>query len=481
MPAGGITASVSALGVLTLIGDDSANGVTLTVTPASVTLTSVGTTLINGSVNPPPLPAIKSIKTDLKGGDDTLSINSTSDFVVTGPVVIALGDGDNTLNLTTSGKIELGALTVKGGDGSDTVTVQGGAVGSVVKGAASFSYTNGGSTTTLANVQFALGAKVIAGDAAGNSNELTATSVTGKAFSVDLGNSFPGIANFVDSTLGGLTVRGFNAATVLQSTTINGSVIIKGSYQSALQLDTATVTGNVTMTDVNPNLEALGGGSTINGNLTLTGSGWTSASFQTDTLSEVKGNITVTGGWYNDVFSANGAFKVDKNVSLTLNGGDNTVTIGDGSAAVPIGGGLKIRGGAGVDTIELEWVNVMGVVPLSGPVSILTYGGNDVLSIDDGSTFAKTFTADLGSGNDTISVAQKLGASNPVTFIGTAKILAGTGDDKLLLGVKQGAAGGDPNSRAVFSGLANVVDGGTGVDQFDPTTAEFSGVVPTGW
>jgi hypothetical protein len=482
VPAGSITASVSALGVLTVTGDDSANGVTLKVTPAGVTLTSDGTTSINGLTNPVTLPAIKSIKADLKGGDDTLSIDSTSGFAVTGLVGITLGDGDNTLNLTTTGKIELGALIVKGGDGADTVTVQGGvSAGSVVKGAASFGYANGGSNTTLADVQFALGAKVTAGDAGGSSNDLTATTVTGKIFTVDLGNSFPGIASFADCTLGGLNVRGFNAATILQSTTINGSVIVKGSYQSDLQLDTATVTGSVTMTDVNPNLEALGGGSTINGNLTITGSGWATASFESDTLSEVKGNITVTGGWYNDLFQSNGAFKVGKTVSLTLNGGDNLVAIGDGSAAVVIGGSLRIKGGAGADTISLDGVTVTGVVPLSGAVSILTFAGNDILSIDGGSSFAKTFTADLGTGNDTVSVAQKVGASAPVTFTGTAKILAGIGDDTLILGLKQGAPGGDANSRAVFNGLSNVLDGGTGVDQYDATTAEFTGVVPVGW
>ena len=68
-----------------------------------------------------------------------------------------------------------------------------------------------------------------------------------------------------------------------------------------------------------------------------------------------------------------------------------------------------------------------------------------------------------------------------MTFVGKATILAGTGNDTLLLG-KDAGAGGDANSKAVFTAaLANKIDGGTGINTFDGLTpaqspAQFTGL-----
>jgi hypothetical protein len=480
VPAGTVTAFVTPLGVLTILGDDNANGVSIAMSAAGIaTLTPDATTTINGPAVVPG--TVKSIKADFKGGDDTVSIHPTDGFKVTGTTAITLGDGNNTLDLVTTGVLDLAALTVKGGDGTDALTIQGGA-NSVINKAATFSFLNGGSTTTLTDIRFGLGVNLKAGDAIGNPNSVSGTNVqVARVFTANMGNSVPGTVDFVGSTLGGLALTGFSTQGILDTTTVNGGITMRGVFQTDLQVDGVTVTRSVTLIAPNPNFEAADAGTIINGNLTLTGTaGWTNVSFLTDTPSEVRGNVTVKGGWFSDSFVADSDFKVGKNLSLTLAGGDNLVSIGDGTAAVAIGGNMAIRGGAGIDTISLNRVTLTGTVPLRGNTIIQTFAGADTLSIEDGSSFIRLFTADLGTGDDTISLAQNLLAPGPVPFTGNAKILAGKGNDSLFLGL-DAAAGGDANSRVSFLGLRNTVDGGDGIDFFDDTTDQAAGVTPIGW
>jgi hypothetical protein len=482
VPAGNVTAVVSPLGVLTITGDDDANDITVNVTLTGATITPNAGTTVNGGAGAATLGAFKSIKADLKGGNDVFSIDPAAGFKVTGPTSIALGDGDNTLNLVTTGKIELTALTVKGGDGVDTVTVQGGTgTNSVVAGAASFTYLNGGSTTTLTDINFGSTAKVTATEGAGViTNNVIATNVNvAKMFTAILGSSNPAQVSFSGGTIGGLTASGMVIQAILEGTTVNGSIVMKGGYQADVQMLDLVSVKNVTLTAPLPSIETTGTGSTINGNLTLTGTGWTSSSFGTTSVTEVKGNVTVTGGWFNDQFVANSNFKVGKSLTLNVKGGDNTIAIGDGVTAVTIGGNLKIVGGNGNDTISLDRVTLTGAVPLLGSTTILALGGTDLLSIEDGSSFAKTFTADMGAGNDTISIAQNTGAAAAVTFNGNAKILGGLGNDSLFLGIEP--LTGDANTKVVFSGAINLVDGGAGLDFFDAASGQFTGVTPVNW
>ncbi|HKB06278.1 MAG TPA: hypothetical protein VKD90_29050 [Gemmataceae bacterium] len=479
VPAGTVTASLSALGVLTLTGTDDDNGITLKVTGSNVTLTPDGTTTLVGSV--PPTGVVKSINVVMKGGADVVSIDGTSAFQVPGAVTISLGDGDNTLDMTTTGKIQVGALTVKGGDGLDTVTVKGGAMaGSMVTGAASFLYGTGGSSTTWEDVKFNTTAKVVAGEAGGRANEVTANNVTvAGAMTASLSNAAAATVTVTGaSSLGALTETGYVVGALLNGTTVKGSVTIKATYQGDLQVDGATVNGSVVLKGALPSVHAINNGTLIKGNLALTGTGWTDTSFATDSLSEVKGAVTVIGGWFNDQFATNDQFKVGKTVSLTLNGGDNSVAIGGGTNAVAIGGGLTVKAGAGIDTVALDHLTVAGATNLS------LGAGNDSLQIENGSTFTGAFTANLGTGDDGMSVAQNTaldGSLGATTFTGAAKILAGAGNDTLALGL-DAMSGGDGNSMAIFSSLTNMLDGGLGLDTFDQPTGHTSGALTViGW
>ena len=214
--------------------------------------------------------------------------------------------------------------------------------------------------------------------------------------------------------------------------------------------------------------DASGDGSTITGNLALTATSSTLAMFQSTTLTEVKGNITIKGGWFDDTFETNGFFRANKNVSLTLAGGDNRVTIGDGSAQASITGNLSIKTGAGNDTIALNRLT------LSGTAKIATLAGKDELSIEMGSTFVMAFTADMGTGDDVIAIAQNVGSASPVQFNGSVKILAGVGNDLLFLGLNPG----DSGTQALFNAAVDLIDGGLGIDTFGSLSSNFTGVTP---
>lgn len=488
VPNGTIQASLSATGVLTLTGDDDDNVATIKVDAGSVTLTPDSNTTIDdlavpgtGTMGAPVTitGTVTSIKASLFGGADVLTADPTGAFSVTGPVAFNLGDGNNQLLLDTTGQITLGGLTYTGGDGTDDVVVSGGA-GSTV-GTTKIGVSHGGATIALTGVGFTA-VNVTAGEGGTVSNAVTATNITTTGlFSAALGNSYPSTLDFTGSTLGGLKASGYSLTSVLTGTTINTNATYKATFGAAVFGDGLTVTKNAIITAPNASLVGINAGAiVVSGNLVVSGSAATTVTFLTTALSNVKGNTIVKGGPGADQFETNASFKADKNVSLILFGGENTVTIGDGSAAVAIGGAMSVRTGDGNDTVVLSRVAV------TGPASLFTKGGADLLIVEDGSRFQSTFTADVGNGDDVISIAQNTGVPGPppvpgpVTFVGKATIKAGLGNDILELGLDP-STGGDANSAAVFSNPTSVVDGGLGLNFFDALTSQFLGAAVLNW
>src|SRR5262249_29851946 len=123
-PAGTVTASLSATGVLTLTGDEFDNAIQIQVTASGATVTGISGTKVNvvDSLDG----TVRSINATMKDGDDLITIDGSTDFVLTGTAAFNLGDGDNDLSLVTSGLISLGGLKVTAGDGQDLVNVIGG-------------------------------------------------------------------------------------------------------------------------------------------------------------------------------------------------------------------------------------------------------------------------------------------------------------------------------------------------------------------
>ena len=539
-PAGFIRAGL-ANGVLTLTGDDFANTVTLQVTtgPAGSTILltpGAGTTV--DDVNDPFAPVVgaavplagplTTITADLKGGDDSFSIDGTSDFTLSGLLTVRLGDGDNILSLGTSGRLTVGGLAVRAGDGTDTVTVAGGGgLASQVTGTATFDYGIGDSVTTLTEVNFPGPAGVRLADArvAGTST-LTATNVVvARGVRADVGGAGAEL-NFVGSTLGGLAARSNVVAATLDSSKVLGPVALRGRFTAQVEavagvvevgdvslaagvfaglltggsaFTAADVTvaglqaqvqsgaippavgGTFTATDVTvrggaiASFDADGAAATVTGNLTVAGAVNGKAAFATTGPSEVRGDFRVTGGWFGDRVVTNAQFRVGRDVVLNLGDGPNQVAIGDGTATVPVGGRLSITTGRGDDQVAL------GNVEVAGAVAIRTGAGGDGLGVEFGSKFNGAFLADLGAGGDAITVAKDTTATAAVRFFGPATFLGGAGSDRLILGLDPGA-GGTANTRAEFTaGLAHKLDGGAGINPFDgltptPSPSQYTGL-----
>src|SRR5262249_1043819 len=154
--------------------------------------------------------AATSLAANLAGGDDSLDIDPNSDFVLTGAAAINLGDGTNTLNLTTSEHVTLGSLVVTSGPGSNSVIVSPGAGPGPVTGPPSVSFGAGGPNgVALSNTNFrgATGVQITVGS--GGSNGVTATDVTvARTLSVNVGRALGAPQTFSNDTLGGLALTG---------------------------------------------------------------------------------------------------------------------------------------------------------------------------------------------------------------------------------------------------------------------------------
>jgi hypothetical protein len=289
-------------------------------------------------------------------------------------------------------------------------------------------------------------------------------SQTGDTFSSNL-NSTTVTGNVTAAGNGFAQVYG-NGLTVTGDVRVSSSEHVAGlvAYDGGLSARNATVTAGYWAI-----FGSMSGPVTLAGNLTVCSPSQTGVVLNTAEPSEVKGNVTVNGGWQLDTFSVSPTFKADRNVVLTLGEGDNVVTIGAATVPTDIGGSLVIQSGSGNDAITLQRVAVTEIT------SITTGAGNDTLTIDNGSAFTGTFLANTGLGSDIISIAQSAHAAAPVTFTGTATILAGAGDDTLQLGRPE-ASGGDANSQALFVAAGSKVDGGMGNSTFDDEAGQFSGI-----
>jgi large repetitive protein len=501
VPAGNVTAALSSTGLLSITGDDADNVFTLQVTGADVTLTPDASTQINGKAAGTPVTltgAARTLKASLKEGDDSIAIVNTADFVLTRGAAFDLGEGNNTLDLSTTGRIGLGSLAVKAGDGNDTVTVRGGlGDGSTIATGATFDLGAGAVNLVLGDDAGGFGELSIPGRGGVRVTGSTGGTVTAKSLTV--ARSFKTAigatsqTTFTNCTLGGLSQTGDSITSNLYSTAVTGNMTAAASGFAEVFGYGLAVTGDVRVSSSGhvAGLVAFDGGLsarnaavsadywaifgsmtgpvTLTGNLTISSPSQIAVLLNTAAPSEVHGNVTVNGGWQQDSFNVSPTFKADGNVVLNLGEGDNVVTIGAATATTDIGGNLVLQSGAGNDAITLQRVAVTGLT------SITTGAGNDTLTIDNGSAFTGTFLADTGSGNDIISIAQSAGAPAPVTFTGKATILAGAGNDTLQLGRPE-ASGGDANSQALFVAAGSKVDGGSGNSTFDDEAGQFSGI-----
>ena len=136
--------------------------------------------------------------------------------------------------------------------------------------------------------------------------------------------------------------------------------------------------------------------------------------------------------------------------------------VGSALSQVELRRGLTIRAGAGDDVVSLA-------AAFRGPVRIDTGAGIDAVTIDGGAAFGRSFTADLGSGDDVFEVAQEVESPAPVTFTGVVTVRGGKGNEVLRLG----RANGDANTLARFLARGNRITGGAGWNVYDPAVGQF--------
>ncbi|MGL4550160.1 MAG: hypothetical protein ACRC33_03145 [Gemmataceae bacterium] len=467
-------------GALKILGDADAN--TLTVTQGAdgrLTLTTdLGSSV---RVNGQDVPVL---------GGHTLSTP------VTAGVIVSLGGGNDAL--TFSGSVEdidlPSFLSVNGGDGNNTLTLQ---QGVTVSGPLALTNGAGLDTTHLYDEVNVLGNLTVKNGNGGSlldANAATDLRVKG-ALSVLSGAGFDEIdlsaaqkarlGAFVQKTGADLDGSDTDLSPV-QSLTVTGVVsVANGAGDDDLDIGDATldtrISGAVTV------LNGAGSNHTdlvgtdrlhVGGPIVVTGGAGSDlvhlginsglVSFGTVTVSAgagsngtivggaelwMTGKLTYVGGGGADNFSVQTAADgmVGGAVKLLLGAGSNTLDVRAGNDATLVLGSLtavNAGGAAGPDVVGLRDVKVLGVT------AITTGAGNDQVTLED-VTFGGVFVLRTGAGNDVVNVEQDAALLGQTRFLKPVAILTGAGDDTVRLAGVLPAAG-----QKVLFGSKVTLDGG---------------------
>jgi len=495
-------------------GDGQLDGLTTPTTFKGVSSIVLVLKLGNDKVTLSPT-ATAEMKLDLvnfKGGDgdNTLIIDAlNSPFDTTlGAVSITNGDGFDTFKIgnSTTTKIS-GSLTIKNGmGGSDT---EFGLAAGDITNIGKISITNGGGFDTID-----------AADGLGSTSMLVSETVTikngtgGSSTNFNLTNTFSagGAISIVNGS--GADAVTFGALGATQVNLLNVSVS-NGSGDSSVDFAATTtkLTGSLKVTNTAGgdtfNLPATAGSSfAVTGTVTISnGSGGSASSLEADTIL-IGGAVTITNGDGADsvTIGRNAGTKIDlHNVAIRNGSGGSTTTVLPSTTST-ITGNLSVTNVDGADNITTTGLNVTGTFKISNgndgslvnltsttvgtPVtkaglSIVALDGDDSVFLDR-VTVAGATTVQLGNGDDDFTALDAvfaaasltLGAGNdfvalepPVvnagphagtdnaqntTFAGTVKVILGTGDDAMIVGL-------DATDRAAFATTA-LFDGGVGLD-----------------
>jgi hypothetical protein len=185
------------------------------------------------------------------------------------------------------------------------------------------------------------------------------------------------------------------------------------------------------------------------------------------------GALKVTGGASDDIVQVNG-LTVGNGVTIDAKDGDNTIELRKAFVIPHVlekSGRVTILTGNGTDTVTVAGAEIRG------NTAVRTGAGRDTVRFDDAALAA--LTVDLGAGDDQLLIAQAAGSLKPVTFAGVVLAQAGTGNDRLGLGLSQlPPYTGDANSKVVFQAAGNKIDGGLGADTFDAESGQVELVPP---
>jgi hypothetical protein len=360
-PAGTVTAAMVGT-TLTLTGDDDANVVQLSQSAAGIEVLGLNNTTVVGG---PTFSGATSVKTLMKDGDDDVRLAITTDFILSGTASFDLGDGDNTLQLLTTGKIGLAGLSVTAGDGKDTVTVAGGfGKGSQVTGNASISLGIGRGdqdnplgTRTHATVRFVdvlgpAGLKFTALDGdeefivqgASVTKAVTATGGEGALDVTTIGGQY---GSLVLNSVGYATGNPFRGVNLnLNGTTVTGTVAVTSKLGINVDWTNGT-TGPVSVSAGTRGFVVADfhGTSVIHGNLTVRGLRLT-VSPEDDSTLTVDGDLSVVGLDSVNLFTSEATLSA-RNIILTGPNGANFTSFDSDpttNSIVTVAGAMTLRG-----------------------------------------------------------------------------------------------------------------------------------------
>ncbi|WP_020475788.1 beta strand repeat-containing protein [Zavarzinella formosa] len=404
-PAGTLTTAVTG-GVLTITGTDDAESFIIKQLPGGLlSITGENNTVVGGTANgnTTTAGAITSVKMMLKGGDDSVSLDTGFAFNLPGALTIDGGDGANTVTLTTTASpITLGGFSYTGGEGADSISIGqlGAGAATAINGAFNVSAGNGATSIGLTNA-------TVAGDVTAKSgigiDTLQLTTVTAsKNLNFDAG--------FGDSTL-----------SLLGTTVVTGG----GSYKAldgddTLNLDNATINGKTGLTvaggrgdvtfNANDEVVVSAGGVTLTGTEGTTNIVANTGSFTTfgdlkasnlfvnltnNTTSTTVGGVTHDGLTVANLaltagdgltVDGSGDFNISKNLTLAATSPVGTISSAD-FESLQLGGNLASTS-VGDQSVILEKGLVGGSVSLVSKKSgaQLSKGGLDDLTFNKGIT-----------------------------------------------------------------------------------------------
>ncbi|HKB00777.1 MAG TPA: hypothetical protein VKD90_01095 [Gemmataceae bacterium] len=397
---GAVTASFAPLtGTLTLTGDDHDNVIRIVQTAGAIQVQSVkvdptdpnepATTVPSGS-----FPGVRTLKVLLLDGNDDVSLDDSADFVLTGPATFDLADGDNTINLVTTGRLDLGGLTLTAKDGLDRFTVEGG-TGSQVTGNVVVSHGIGRGRNDPADmvsrtritglaVHGAGGLKFTAAD--GDDDLILANVAVDKALTANAGvgslyleanASHLGSVSFTGTT-DPLNRSSFSTFAA-KGTTVDRTVLLKSPVGVGFSFEDVT-TGPVTVQTppAGNTYNSVLGTVTVLGNLTITGGRHTinieqvevedpppdGSNYGEPSVLAVTGDITMNG--VGDIFNYGSVVRAR---NLTLSGSQVQYSQyydqDDGESVLDLTGNLVIRGD------NVQYYQTDGTAEIDGNVQLL--------------------------------------------------------------------------------------------------------------
>lgn len=518
-----------------------------------------GTTVNNGGT----FAGVTAIKLDMKLGNDSVQLQSVFIF---GSLTYLGGDGDNRITFNagtqsfssisvTNGegldRFEIigsdlavsGAVTISNGDGDDIETLGSLATDDVYFGSLKITSGDGaGQITSLGNSLAVIGTtQIITGD---GTSELTLTPAIltlGSTLSMTNGSDFNTVEigkAGASNNAAGITLQNGNGGshTTLRGTYLGAITITNSAGKDELDLESLTVTGNVTVSNGTGGSDSdFKGAIAVTGSLSITNTsgndkvginstGWTSlnvtgalsiangngASVVTlapTTTARVGGALSLTNGIGDTqlALQATTSFTVVGTTTITNGEGDDTLILGntpsnDAFKAVTINFGvgdsstefrgkevidgvLSLLGGTGVHLVQVN----KPLTTKGATFNLQGVGQGNLPSVLIAVTQPLTVTGNLSI--TTNAGKDRLLFTNTLLVTGTTTLSTGTGDDEILfngtgssltgtVSITTGTGNDDVrflNGQTVTG--ATTVTTGTGNDRVDIDQTTFKGTV----